>query len=173
MIIEKSPINKQFSSYTDYTENKDGVVKQLNTLEEELLHYYDLTVPSGNDNVTNDNRYVTYLKTTRTEYNNRATDLENKIKAYDPNMNYQIFESLIYDANGQIRTDITIDSTILNTILTYIADQRANTQYNDNLSNLSSWTSYLQLLEFQATQKAAKQLSFNTTKLYFADTKDL
>ena len=172
MIIEKSPINKQFSSYTDYTENKDGVVKQLNTLEEELLHYYDLTVPSGNDNVTNDNRYVTYLKTTRTEYNSRATDLENKIKAYDPNMNYQIFESLIYDAEGNIRTDITIDSTILDTILTYIADQRANTKYNNDLSNLSTWTSYLQLLEFQSTQKAAKQLSFNETKAYFADTKN-
>ena len=173
MIIEKSPINKKFDSYTDYSENKDGVVKELNTLEEELLHYYDLTVPSGSDNVTNDNRYVTYLKTTRTEYNKRATELKNKIKAYDANMNYQIFESLIYDENGNLRTDVTIDPTILNTILTYIKDQRDNTKYNNDLSNLSSWASYLQLLEFQQIQKAAKQLDFSETKAYFADTKDL
>ena len=173
MIIEKSPINQKYTSYTSYENKSEGEEVALNNLEEELLHYYSLDVPSGSANVTNDNRFVTYIKTTRTEYDKRATTLENKFKSYDSNMEYKIFESLIYDDNGTIRTDVTIDEKILNTILTYIKDQRANTEYSTLESNVASWTTYLQLLEFQGLQKDAKQLDFSETKLYFADTKDL
>ena len=173
MIIEKSPINQKYTSYTSYENKSEGEEVALNNLEEELLHYYSLDVPSGSANVTNDNRFVTYIKTTRTEYDKRATTLQNKFKSYDSNMEYKIFESLIYDDNGAIRTDVTIDEKILNTILTYIKDQRANTKYSTLESNLASWTTYLQLLEFQGLQKDAKQLDFSETKLYFADTKDL
>lgn len=173
MIIEKSPINQKYTSYTSYENKSEGEEVALNNLEEELLHYYSLDVPSGSANVTNDNRFVTYIKTTRTEYDKRATTLEDKFKSYDSNMEYKIFESLIYDDNGAIRTDVTIDEKILNTILTYIKDQRANTKYSTLESNLASWTTYLQLLEFQGLQKDAKQLDFSETKLYFADTKDL
>lgn len=173
MIIEKSPINQKYTSYTSYANKTEGEEVVLNNLEEELLHYYSLDVPSGSANVTNDNRFVTYIKTTRTEYDKRATTLEDKFKSYDSNMEYKIFESLIYDDNGAIRTDVTIDEKILNTILTYIKDQRANTEYSTLQSNVASWTTYLQLLEFQGLQKDAKQLDFSETKLYFADTKDL
>lgn len=173
MIIEKSPINQKYTSYTSYENKSEGEEVALNNLEEELLHYYSLDVPSGSANVTNDNRFVTYIKTTRTEYDKRATTLEDKFKSYDSNMEYKIFESLIYDDNGAIRTDVTIDEKILNTILTYIKDQRANTEYSTLESNVASWTTYLQLLEFQGLQKDAKQLDFSETKLYFADTKDL
>ena len=173
MIIEKSPINQKYTSYTSYENKSEGEEVALNNLEEELLHYYSLDVPSGSANVTNDNRFVTYIKTTRTEYDKRATTLEDKFKSYDSNMEYKIFESLIYDDNGAIRTDVTIDEKILNTILTYIKDQRANTKYSTLESNVASWTTYLQLLEFQGLQKDAKQLDFSETKLYFADTKDL
>ena len=173
MIIEKSPINQKYTSYTSYENKSEGEEVALNNLEEELLHYYSLDVPSGSANVTNDNRFVTYIKTTRTEYDKRATTLENKFKSYDSKMEYKIFESLIYDDNGTIRTDVTIDEKILNTILTYIKDQRANTEYSTLESNVASWTTYLQLLEFQGLQKDAKQLDFSETKLYFADTKDL
>ncbi|MBE6132608.1 MAG: hypothetical protein E7180_04370 [Erysipelotrichaceae bacterium] len=173
MIIEKSPIYQKYTSYTSYENKSEGEEVALNNLEEELLHYYSLDVPSGSANVTNDNRFVTYIKTTRTEYDKRATTLEDKFKSYDSNMEYKIFESLIYDDNGAIRTDVTIDEKILNTILTYIKDQRANTEYSTLESNLASWTTYLQLLEFQGLQKDAKQLDFSETKLYFADTKDL
>ena len=173
MIIEKSPINQKYTSYTSYENKSEGEEVALNNLEEELLHYYSLDVPSGSANVTNDNRFVTYIKTTRTEYDKRATTLENKFKSYDSNMEYKIFESLIYDDNGTIRTDVTIDEKILNTILTYIKDQRANTEYSTLESKVASWTNYLQLLEFLGLQKDAKQLDFSETKLYFADTKDL
>lgn len=173
MIIEKSPINQKYTSYTSYENKSEGEEVALNNLEEELLHYYSLDVPSGSANVTNDNRFVTYIKTTRTEYDKRVAKLEEKFKSYDSNMEYKIFESLIYDDNGAIRTDVTIDEKILNTILTYIKDQRANTKYSTLESNVASWTTYLQLLEFQGLQKDAKQLDFSETKLYFADTKDL
>ena len=91
-------------------------------------------------------------------------------------MDYQLFESLLYkgdESKTKVRSDIKIDETILNSILDYINDQRNNTVYSNDQSTLTSWTSYLQLLEFQKTQKEAKQLKFSETKSYFTDTKDL
>lgn len=173
MIIEKSPINQKYTNYTDYSESSSGKEVALNSLKEELAHYYSLDVPSGSANVTNDNRFVTYLKNNRQGYDDRANTLENAIKGYDKNISYQIFESLIYDAEGKIRTDVKIDGTILNSILDYIDDQRAKTEYSNNETIVSSWKSYLQLLEFQGIQKEAKQLKFSETKRYFTDTKDL
>ena len=172
MIIEKSPIRQKYDSYTDYSEDKAGKEVELKTLEEELLHYYSLDVPSGSDNVTNDNRYVTYIKSNRTGYDSRATELKNFIKSYDPHMDYKIFESLIL-RDGEVRKDVTIDQKILDSIFDYMKDQRANGEYTTEQANISSWTKYLQLLDFQGVQKAAKQLDFNETKLYFTDTKGL
>lgn len=176
MIIEKSPFSQKYTNYTDYSESVGGKEVALNNLEEELLHYFSLDVPSGSDNVKNDNRYVTYIKTTRDEYDTRANTLKSNIKSYDSHMDYQLFESLLYkgdESKTKVRSDIKIDENILNSILDYINDQRNNTKYSNDQSTLSSWTSYLQLLEFQKVQKEAKQLDFSETKNYFTDTKDL
>ena len=176
MIIEKSPFSQKYTNYTDYSESVGGKEVALNSLEEELLHYFSLDVPSGSDNVKNDNRYVTYIKTTRDEYDTRANTLKSNIKSYDSHMDYQLFESLLYkgdESKTKVRSDIKIDENILNSILDYINDQRNNTKYSNDQSTLSSWTSYLQLLEFQKVQKEAKQLDFSETKNYFTDTKDL
>ena len=90
-------------------------------------------------------------------------------------MQYQMFEQLLYAGSDDktVRSDIQIDETILNNILDYIETKRNNTAYDFEESNLTSWTSYLQLLNFQKVQKKAKQLDFNETKQYFTDTKDL
>lgn len=175
MIIEKSPINQRFDNYTDYTDSASGTEVKLNNLEEELMHYYSLDVPSGSANVTNDNRFVTYIKTNRTTYGDRADELKDLINGYDSNMQYQMFEQLLYAGSDDktVRSDIQIDETILNNILDYIETKRNNTAYDFEESNLTSWTSYLQLLNFQKVQKKAKQLDFNETKQYFTDTKDL
>ena len=176
MIIEKSPFSQKYTNYTDYSESVGGKEVALNNLDEELLHYYSLDVPSGSDNVKNDNRFVTYIKTTRDEYDKRAESLKSNIKSYDSHMDYQLFESLLYkgdESKTKVRSDIKIDETILNSILDYIDDQRNNTVYTNDQSTLTSWTSYLQLLEFQKVQKEAKQLKFSETKNYFTDTKDL
>ena len=176
MIIEKSPFSQKYTNYTDYSESVGGKEVALNNLDEELLHYYSLDVPSGSDNVKNDNRFVTYIKTTRDEYDKRAESLKSNIKSYDSHMDYQLFESLLYkgdESKTKVRSDIKIDETILNSILDYIDDQRNNTVYTNDQSTLTSWTSYLQLLEFQKVQKEAKQLKFSETKSYFTDTKDL
>ena len=170
MIIEKSPINQKYTSYVDY---KTGEIVQLNSLEEELAHYYSLDVPSSNSNVENDNRYITYIKSNRTEYGSRATELKNNIKSFDPHMDYLVFESLLYGEDGNVRSDVTIDETILALIEDYINDQRANTELTNKTSNIATWASYLQLLNYQEVQKEAKQLDFSETKQYFTDTKDL
>lgn len=170
MIIEKSPINQKYTSYVDY---KTGETHQLNNLQEELAHYYSLDVPSSNDDVTNSNTYVTYINSNRNQYDSRATELKNQIKAFDANMDYLVFESLLYAQDGNIRSDVTINQDILNSILDYISAQRDNTKLTAENTNIENWATYLRLLNFQEIQKEAKQLDFNETKQYFVDTKDL
>ena len=167
MIIEKSPLVQKYSNWTD----KNGETHELESLTDELLHYYSTDVPSGSDDVTNNNRYVTYIKSTRNDYLDRAHDIEDLVNAFDSNMDYRIFESLIYDAEGNDRTDITIDETILKSIKEYIKNKREQSEYTTNESNVSSWNTYLRLLQFQEAQKDAKQLDFNITREYFVDTK--
>lgn len=177
MIIEKSPFSQKYDSYTDYSDSSvaDGKLVKLNSLKEELLHYYNTDVPSTSANINNDNRYVTYIKTTRTEYDKRAETIKTQVKKYDANIQYQVFESLLYSdvENKTLKSDFTIDSSILTLITDYIEDQRNQTKYTNVLSEKNSWTSYVQLLEYQSVQKAAKQLNFNETKAFFTDTKDL
>ena len=85
-------------------------------------------------------------------------------------MSYRLFESLIYEiesgttsvikedeeGNKTLRTDITIDSEMLNKILSYIDAKRSNTEYTANVSNVTSWMNYVNLLSLQVEQKAAK-----------------
>lgn len=167
MIIEKSPLVQKYSNWTD----KNGETHELTSLTDELLHYYSTDVPSGSDDVTNNNRFVTYIKSTRNDYLKRAQTIEDLVNAFDSNMDYRIFESLIYDAEGNDRTDITIDATVLASIKEYIQNKREQSEYTTNETNVSSWNTYLRLLQFQEAQKAAKQLDFNITKEYFVDTK--
>jgi hypothetical protein len=140
----------------------------------EMMHYYSQDVPSSSDDVTNANTYVTYLKTTNSIYSSRASDISTKIKAYDANVSDRLFESLIYktennnsstilalDANGNkvLRDDIKIDEAMLNKITDYIEAKRTNTKYTAQATQLSAWSSYLNLLEFQDDVKDSRQYS--------------
>jgi hypothetical protein len=184
MIIEKSPLYQKYESYTDWS-TLEGEEVALDSLKDEMMHYYSRTVPSGNDNVTNDNRFVTYIKSVRDTYQSRANTIEEKVKGFDENVSYRIFESLIYqteenstvlkvdgEGNYIARTDIEIEAEMLDSIKSYIDAKRANTEYSSAASNVNSWKGYVRLLQYQDDQKEAKQLKFTETYKYFQDTKE-
>ena len=183
ILIEKSPLYQRFTSYVDWSSNKtvslgDDKTSETNLMKE-MMHYYSQDVPSSSDDVTNANTYVTYLKTTNSTYSSRASDINKKIKEYDANVSDRLFESLIYktennnsstilalDANGNkvLRDDIKIDETMLNKITDYIEAKRTNTKYTAQATQLSAWTSYLNLLQFQDNVKDSRQYSLTDIK---------
>ena len=140
-----------------------------------MMHYYSQDVPSASTTITGSNSYVTYLKAIRSTYQTRADAIKSNVKGFDDNMSYRLFESLIYevesgttsiikeDENGNktLRSDIKIDTEMLNKILSYIESKRANTEYTDEVSNVTSWMNYVNLLTLQKEQKAAKGYSLS------------
>lgn len=188
ILIEKSPLYQRFTSYVDWTSNKtislgDDKTSETNLMKE-MMHYYSQDVPSSSDDVTNANSYVTFLKTTNSTYSSRASDISTKIKEYDANVSDRLFESLIYktennnsstilalDANGNkvLRDDIKIDEKMLNKITDYIEAKRTNTKYTAQATQLSAWSSYLNLLEFQDDVKDSRQYSLTDIKDLYND----
>ncbi len=188
ILIEKSPLYQRFTSYVDWTSNKtisigDDKTSETNLMKE-MMHYYSQDVPSSSDDVTNANTYVTYLKTTNSTYSSRASDISTKIKAYDANVSDRLFESLIYktennnsstilalDSNGNkvLRDDIKIDEKMLNKITDYIEAKRTNTKYTAQATQLSAWSSYLNLLEFQDDVKDSRQYSLTDIENLYND----
>jgi hypothetical protein len=181
MIIEKSPLYQKYSSYYDWSSgetvslvdssksDEENFTSEEN-LEKEMMHYYSQDVPSATTTITNSNSYVTYLKAIRSTYQTRADAIKSNVQGFDENMSYRLFESLIYevesgttsvikedeDGNKTLRTDVTIDSEMLNKILSYIDAKRSNTEYTANVSNVTAWMNYVNLLSLQVEQKAAK-----------------
>jgi hypothetical protein len=188
ILIEKSPLYQRFTSYVDWISKKtvslgDDKTSETNLMKE-MMHYYSQDVPSSSDDVTNANTYVTYLKTTNSTYSSRASDISTKIKEYDANVSDRLFESLIYktennnsstilalDANGNkvLRDDIKIDEKMLNKITDYIEAKRTNTKYTAQATQLSAWSSYLNLLEFQDDVKDSRQYSLTDIKDLYND----
>ena len=186
MIIEKSPLYQKYSSYYDWSTGEtvslvdstksdaENFTNEEN-LEKEMMHYYSQDVPSASTTITGSNSYVTYLKAIRSTYQTRADAIKSNVKGFDDNMSYRLFESLIYevesgttsiikeDENGNktLRSDIKIDTEMLNKILSYIESKRANTEYTDEVSNVTSWMNYVNLLTLQKEQKAAKGYSLS------------
>ena len=135
-----------------------------------LDNYYSTVIPAtSSTDVSKDHRYVTFVKSNRDTYSDRAEEIENLINEFDPNVSYKLFEDLVYDANGQVKSNITIDADILASIEKMIASKRAATEISEQETNEEAWTSYVQLLKLQDAQKDAKQLSEAYINLYVKD----
>jgi hypothetical protein len=170
MVIEQSPFW--------YDSNKLGNTifedAAPDSVEDYLLNYYSTDVPSSSStDVSKDQRYVTFVKTSRTTYQERADDIEDTVKGFDSNVSYKIFEDLLYEdataENPVVKSNITIDPTILASIQDLIASKRESTEVSTSETTLSSWTSYIELLTLQDAEKAVKQLSLDYINLYDAD----
>ncbi len=129
---------------------------KFSELIDSLLYYYDTTVYNSTDDLPND-KYVTFLTSTRQDYLNKVNSLKSTIKGFDSFMNYRLFEKALSDAKekfgnvtfGSVTNsdgeNVGIDTLIKN----YITANRFNAAYNAKESYENTWKSYELLLESQ------------------------
>jgi hypothetical protein len=163
MVIEQSPF---WYDSADLEFTKFGSNATL-TQAEFLNNYYSTSIPaSSSTDVSKDQRYVTFVKSNRDTYSSRATEIENLINGFDPNVSYKLFEELAFEANGSLKAGLEIDEGILTSIKELIASKRTANEISLKETNLDAWTSYVQLLKLQDEQKEAKQLDEAYINLY-------
>ena len=163
MVIEQSPFwyDAEDLQYTVFGANSTP------TQEEFLNNYYSTSIPaSSSTDVSKDHRYVTFVKSNRDTYSSRASDIENLINGFDPNVSYKLFEELAFNEDGSLKAGLEIDAEILTSIKELIASKRAANKVSETDSNLEAWTSYVELLKLQDVQKEAKQLTESYINLY-------
>lgn len=167
MIIEQSPFwydEASLSVSKELTTKREAASKTGNpSTEEYLRYYYSTSTPdTSSEDVSDNQKYVTFIKSNRTTYTDRADAIEKAVKAYDANVSYKIFETLYTNAKSKI----TIDEKVLSSIQDMIAQKRASTSYTLEQSNISSWKSYVELLQLQDAEKEVKQLDLQFIKMY-------
>ena len=167
MVIEQSPF------WYDADDLQYTVFAGAETAPDQetfLNNYYSTNIPaSSSTDVSKDHRYVTFVKSNRDTYSSRASDIENLINGFDPNVSYKLFEELAFNADGSLKEGLEIDETILSSIKELIASKRAANEISEKETNLDAWTSYVELLKLQDAQKAAKQLNETYINLYVED----
>jgi len=166
MTIEQSPFRDDEADLA----NTIFATKAPKDQAEFLDNYYSTEIPATSSaDVSKDHRYVTFVKSNRDTYSDRAEEIENLINGFDPDVSYRLFEELALKEDGSLKDGITIDEKILASIKELIASKRAATEISEEETNEEAWTSYVQLLKLQDAQKDAKQLGEQYINLYVKD----
>ncbi|MDD6302139.1 MAG: peptidylprolyl isomerase [Bacillales bacterium] len=166
IVIEQSPF---WYTQAKLDNSKPFANGQTPSVEDYLLYYYSTDVPATSEtDVSDDQRFVTFIKTSRTEYSKRATTIENTVKGFDVNVQYKIWEELLYSdvENHVVKDNIKIDEKILKSIENWIDSKYKTSEVSFESSNLDTWTSYVELLTLQDEVKEKKQLGLDFIKLY-------
>lgn len=141
IVIENSPL---------VNENKlvNGVYPAGTSFSyDEELKYYSVNVPNKKvDSNDNDKRYVTFIDSTKkTDYNERATEIETAVKNYDSNITFRLYEKL----KQELGDKLVIDDTINNIIESYITTTRNKSNRSTEESYNDSWKNYINQLLVQ------------------------
>ncbi len=173
MVIEQSPFwytDSKLDNSSKEDWHKSGEAgsetrKETPTIDQYLEYYYSTdTIPATNDDVSKDQRFITFISSTYSTYDKRATTVKDKVKGYDSNIQYKIYKDLL--ANSSYAT---ISETYLNRINEWIAIKEHQTEITAQTSIEEAWTSYVELLTLQEEEKDAKQIPESFIKLYDAD----
>lgn len=157
MIIEQSPFwyNEDNLQYTIFAD------KDKPSTEDFLRYYYSTNIPAtSSEDVSKNQKFVTYIKSNRTTYSDRADSIEEAVKSYNSNISYEIYNTLYADAKP------SINASIKEQIDKMIETKVASAEYTKAQSNLSSWRSYVELLLLQDAQKEAKQIGLDYITMY-------
>ncbi|HKM11026.1 MAG: peptidylprolyl isomerase [Bacilli bacterium] len=113
-----------------------------------LTDYYTTEIPGSTDYPTDGttgddlDTYVNYLTRDDREYRVRAKAIEDKIKAFDVNVKYTIYEMLVEHQN------VTIKNADLSQAITdYINVKRLSSEYDDLKTYEEDWNNYIEFLE--------------------------
>ena len=161
-------------SIFDFAPNADG-----NTLDD----YYTMEVPTSNDypkksDGTKADTYVNYLNTyNKSDYNDRANAVKDKIKGFDSTYDYRLYEWMINPANNQTGFTIKFNGEegkdLGTAIADYIKRQKDANLYNHETGLNGVWESYIELLEAQYANRTTDRMvsegciiGFNQTNGY-------
>ena len=123
--------------------------------DEAMLAYYSTeNIPSTSTDVSNDKRFITAVASNNSTYTERAKKVKDAVKGFDPYLNYRIYEDLVAESNVEIKEEVK------SLISKYISSQRAQTAYTNDASTTATLKSFVQLLQLQDAEKAAKQVTF-------------
>lgn len=139
IVIENSPLINE-----NRVENGAYTAGWTYSLTEELK-YYSVDVPKTSDDVSNDKRYVTFIDSKQTDYNQRANEIISAVKGYDSNINFRLYEKLKEELATKNYT-VTINETISNAIDNYIESTRNKTLRNTETTYEDSWKTYIRQL---------------------------
>ena len=158
MIIEQSPFWYDEANIAKTVfHDKDSKP----TTNDYLRYYYSTDIPStSTEDVSKNQKFVTYVKSNRTTYDDRADIIEEAVKNYNSNISYEIYKDLVADSGA------TINATIKSQIDKMIETKIASKAYSKEQSNLASWKSYIELLTLQDAQKGAKQIGLDYIGMY-------
>lgn len=110
------------------------------------------------DKVEAGKSYISYIGSTRSEWNERANSLKSAVKEIDSNMNFRIYEQALKDAEALGYTikisDYKVGSgdsetTISKLIEDYITTSRTSSAYTAKETYEDTWDSYEKLLKMQ------------------------
>lgn len=124
-----------------------------------LKDYYTTEIPGTSaypkDGLGNDlSTYVNFLKSTTKNYKERADYLTSEIKNFDPYLQGHIFLTLMDKQNVSF-----VDTDLGNKVRTYLQNQVDNSTFNQNLSYLDTWTTYIQRLELQEWERTNRLIA--------------
>ncbi|MGI6714021.1 MAG: foldase protein PrsA [Bacilli bacterium] len=116
--------------------------------EVSLSDYYTTKIPGSAEYPTDPNTgenldtYVNYLTRDDREYRVRAKAIEDKIKAFDVNVKYTIYEMLLAHENVTFKNEALGEA-----IANYIMVKRSTKVYDDHKSYRNDWENYIEYLE--------------------------
>ena len=124
-----------------------------------LEEYYTTEVPSSSkypkttEGVAK-NTYVNFINTTSsTDYNKRANDVKDKIKAFDSTYDYRLYEKLMKDYEGQIKFSGEEGKELDKAIARYL-DVTRNAKAHTQETKLNAvWEEYLEMLTLQQQKR--------------------
>ncbi len=116
----------------------------------DLLYYYSTDVPGSSDIVTGDKRYVTFIDSDRSTYQENADEIEDKVKGFDSNIKYRIFKEEVAKEGVEIKKEI------LDLITEYMENSIERSKFNAEESYKESWASYLKMLMLQKSIQEKK-----------------
>lgn len=127
---------------------------------EDLKEYYDNKVYSTSEDVSKIDSYVTFIKSDRKTYTERAEKIKSNVKGFDSYIDYRIFEQALEESGA------TLNEEAADIINRYIEANRQSTAYSAVESYEKSWKSYMDLLNVQIAVEDLKLSSTAIDKAY-------
>lgn len=127
---------------------------------DELKEYYDNKVYSTSEDVSGIDSYVTFIKSDRKTYTERAEKIKSNVKGFDSYIDYRIFEQALAESGA------TLNEEAADIINRYIEANRQSTAYSAVESYEKSWKAYIDLLNVQIAVEDLKLSSTAIDKAY-------